>query len=111
MVLARTVTSIKPADLKPPAPEVEKRLEELQSRLSPEARRTLTSRLAKPQAFDGLTPAPLAAALPRPARPATARVSPDPAKARRDLERAQATCNAFGRKVPGAPNACASVPQ
>jgi hypothetical protein len=91
--------------------EVEKRLEELEKQLPDEPHRAMVAKLAKTQVFDQVTPAKLQAASPKPTRAASARAVPDPRKAQRDVLRAQAFCGAFGRNVPGNPNACSSVPQ
>lgn len=111
MLLPRAITVMEPKELQPPGIEVEKRLQDMQAQLSPEARLSLSAKLARPKSFDELVPTALTAAQPKPARPATVRAVPDPQKAQKDLNRAQATCSAFNRNVPGVPNACASVPQ
>jgi hypothetical protein len=97
--------------LGPHVVEIEQRLENLEKQLPPDARRGIADKLARARSFDEVTPRKLEAALPKPARPASARAVPDPHKAQRDLERAHAMCTAFGRNIPGMPNACASVPQ
>jgi hypothetical protein len=97
--------------LGPRVVEIEQRLGSLLAQqLPPDARRTMTERLARPRSFDELTPRKMDAALPKPARPASTRPVADPHKAQRDLERAEAICAAFGRNIPGMPDACATVP-
>lgn len=91
--------------------EIEQRLGNLEKQVSPEARQAMRDKLAHPRTFDEVTPRKLEAALPKLARPTSTRAVADPHKAQRDLERAKAICTAFGRNVPGMPNACASVPQ
>ena len=91
--------------------EVEKRLEDLQKQLPPNTVQAMKAKLARPPSFDQLMPQKLEAPLPKPAVRATARAVADPVKAQRDLERAKATCAAFGRNVPGKPNVCTTVPQ
>jgi hypothetical protein len=97
--------------LGPHVVEIEERLKNLEKQLPPDARRAMNDRLARASSFDQMTPKRLEAALPRLARRASARAVGDPRKAQRDLERAKAICAAFGRNVPGMPNACATVPQ
>ena len=107
---APAIVSTPPGE--PPAPEVEERLKEMQMGLPEAARQALAARLALPKSFDGMTPQQLGAVPPRPARRALLRpATTDPRKAARDQENAKALCAAFGRNLPGAPNACAAVPQ
>ncbi len=91
--------------------EVEKRLENLEKQLPPNAFQAMKAGLARTRSFDQLTPRKLQTALPKPAIRLSARAVADPLKTQRDLERAKAICAAFGRNVPGRPNVCATVPQ
>ena len=84
----------------------------MQARLPEAARQALAARLALPKSFDDKTPQPLGAISPMPARRAfLRRATTDPRKALREQENAKALCAAFGRNLPGLPNACDGVPQ
>ena len=108
----RAVPVVSAAPGAPRVPEeVEKRLENLHKQLPPDKLQAMKARLARTPSFDQLAPAKLETASPKPTRPAAVRAVADPLKAQRDLERATATCAAFGRAVPGKPNVCATVPQ
>jgi hypothetical protein len=91
--------------------EVEKRLENLHKQLPPNTVQAMKAKLARTPSFDQLAPAKLQTASPKPTSRAVARAVADPVKAQRDLERAKATCAAFGGNVPGRPSVCATVPQ
>jgi hypothetical protein len=91
--------------------ESEASLTALTASLPADRRTALGAKLARPAVADGTAlPAP-AGALAKPVRRAAVRAVPNPAKAQRDLIRAQALCAAYDRNVPGAPSACATVPQ
>jgi hypothetical protein len=90
--------------------ETERRLATLEKQLPPDARQAMRAKLSHPRTFDEMTPKKLEGALPKPAHKVSARAVADPHKAQRDRERASAICSAFGRNIPGIPNACATVP-
>jgi hypothetical protein len=90
--------------------ESEKRLDALVIQLPADKQAAIKAALARPPAFDSVKPQALHATTAKPSRPATTRAVADPVKQQRDLQRARAICAAYNRNVPGAPNACASVP-
>jgi hypothetical protein len=89
----------------------EKQLGSLVTKLPVDKGAAIKAALTRPPTYDGIKPRVLAATSAKPARPATVRAIPDPAKKQKDIARARAICAAYDRAIPNMPNACAAVPQ